>query len=144
MFKFAVAGAVLVLSGVLMSSAYASTGSSETIVLKRDANLTETGWKATGAVNDGGAWTSDFAAFSNGPVFAGTIKTTETNAAATGSFRLLFQIQGIPNTFQGNWKIVDGTGVYADLRGAGKWSEADDPSNGDHVFTLTGSVHFDP
>ena len=78
------------------------------------------------------------------PVFAGTIKTTKTNEARTGTFRILFQIQGLPNSFQGNWKIVDGTGVYAHLHGEGKWSEADDPVNGNHVFTLTGTVHSDP
>ena len=137
------AGAAI-LGSVLVGAATASTESNETIVLKRASDFSEIGWQATGSVTDAGSWTTDFQAFSRGPVFAGTTKTTETNRAATGSFSILFEIQGLPNTFQGNWKIIDGAGIYANLHGAGKWTEADDPVNGDHVFTLTGSVHFGP
>lgn len=57
---------------------------------------------------------------------------------------ITFQITGVPNSFQGNWQITDGTGPYTHLRGTGTWTEADDPLNGDHVFTCTGSVRFDP
>ena len=137
------AGAAI-LGSVLVGAAAASTRSSETIVLTRASDFSEIGWQASGAVTDAGSWTTDFQAFSRGPVFAGTTKTTETNQAATGSFSILFEIQGLPNTFQGNWKIVNGTGIYASLYGTGKWTEADDAVSGDHVFTLTGSVHFDP
>jgi hypothetical protein len=142
--RIGIAAVFVALAALIVGSALASTGSSETLVLTRDPNLAEIGWTATGAFNDSGSWTTDFSAFSRGPVFAGTTKTTETNAAQTGSFRILFQIEGLPNTFQGNWKIVDGTGVYANLHGAGTWSEADDTATGNHVFTLTGRVHFDP
>ena len=137
-----VASLMLVVSLVILAAPVGATpGSSETIVLKRSGDLTEIGWSASGAFTDAGSWTSDFLAFGQGPIFAGTIKTTETNANRTGRFRILFDVQGLPNTFQGNWKIVDATGIYAGLHGEGKWSEADDPGNGDHVFTLKGFVH---
>jgi hypothetical protein len=137
------AGAAI-LGSVLIGAASASTGSNETIIVKRASDFSEIGWQATGAFIDAGSWTTDFQALSHGPVFAGTTKTTETNQAGTGSFSILFEIQGLPNTFQGNWKIISGTGIYAHLHGTGTWTEADDPVSGDHVFTLTGSVHFDP
>jgi hypothetical protein len=138
-----VASVMLVVSLVILAAPVGATpGSSETIVLKRSGDdLSEIGWWASGAFTDAGSWTSDFLAFSHGPIFAGTIKTTETNTDRTGTLRILFEIQGLPNTFQGNWKIVDGTGIYVGLHGEGKWSEADDPGNGDHVFTLKGFVH---
>ena len=128
---------------VLAAPVGASVSASETILLKRDANRVEIGWSASGAFTDAGSWTSDFAAFGGGPspVFAGTIKTTETSTS--GSFQMKFQIHGDGGKdFNGTWTISSGTGAYANLEGGGTWTHVDLP-NGDGLFTCIGQVHFD-
>jgi hypothetical protein len=45
--------------------------------------------------------------------------------------------------FAGQWVVIAGTGVYADLHGQGMRTAVGDLTNGVVTETLTGSVHYD-
>ena len=140
MFVAAIA-ALAVVFAVSATPTRATVSTSQTILLERNANRAEIGWSASGTFVDAGSWTTDFAAFGGGrsPVFAGTVKTTETSAY--GSFQMLFQIHGDGGKdFAGTWQITNGTGSYAGLKGGGTWTHTD-LANGDGLFTCTGQVH---
>ncbi len=138
------------LAGALTASATPSDN--VTFFLTQHEDFGTIAWDAHGALEDSGTWDKGLVTFSGGksPVFAGMIKTTETNTAGTGSFRMNFQGLGYNanGSFSGTWQISRGTGIYAGLHGAGTWYEVDipDPSNPGHLlftFPCTGSVHVD-
>jgi hypothetical protein len=137
-----VVGATILASIVVLASpAGATPGSSETIVLQRNSSFQTDGWSSSGAFADAGSWTADFGAFGAGPIFAGTIKTTETGA--NGTFEMVLQVQGSITAFLGTWQITGGTGAYAGLHGSGSWSFHSD-NTGERFYTCTGSVHWEP
>src|SRR5438128_7204953 len=106
-------GAVLSIALLGAGPAAATSSTSETIVLKRDANLNPIGWNAYGPTFvDSGSWASSFAAFGGGPspIFAGTIKTIETGSGRT--FELDFQVLANATGFGGHCQLTDGTGGY--------------------------------
>ena len=135
---------------VAVGSAAATPASSDvSIVLTQDAATYDTiGWSATGSVLSGeGTWAKGLIRFHGGTgtaIFAGTIQTTMTNRAGTGSFRMNFQGlgNGATGVFSGTWQIGSGTGVYAGPHGTGTWFE-DDSNPGLFVFPCQGRIHVD-
>jgi len=141
-----VSAAMLASFALLAVPAGATPSTSETIVLKRNAELQTIGWNAYGPTFfDSGSWAGDFAAFSAdpAPIFAGTIKTIETGSA--GSLELDFQVLTSPSPtdgFGGNCQLAGGTGAYLNYRGTGTWTFSTDGVTRFYTCTLT--VHVDP
>ena len=79
---------------------------------------------------------------------SGTLHCSTVLTDAHGTITLDLQCRMIPTsetTFggPGHWVVVDGTGAYANLHGAGSLTMAINGLTGDTVETLVGFVSFD-
>ena len=136
---------VLGVSLLVPAAVQAATGGPVNLTLLRNGNdLSEISWSATGAIQDGGTWTTENRIFGgrdgvSDAFVVAQVLTTETGAK--GSFHLRFQ--GVENhviAFSGNWQLVQGTGAYAGKVGTGTWY-ATSLSTGELAFFLTGAIH---
>jgi len=122
----------------------ASGGGVSLTLLRNGSDLSEISWSATGAIQDGGTWTTENRIIGGHDGVSDAFVVTQvltTEVGARGTFHLRFQ--GIENhviAFSGNWQLVQGTGVYAGKVGTGTWYATSLPT-GELAFFLTGSIH---
>jgi hypothetical protein len=122
----------------------ASSGPVTLTLLRSGSDLSEISWSASGAIQDGGTWTTENRIFGgrdgvSDAFVVAQVLTTETGAQ--GAFHLRFQgIENRARPFSGTWQLVDGTGAYVGVIGTGTWYAESLPT-GELAFFLSGSVH---
>ena len=145
--------ATFALAGALAATPHAAASPPEDVeivasaVFAPDVSLT---WSASGAFADAGTFTFDSTHWGAVPSPAvGTLQQELTFSGADGTFtlrgNLVLTIDGDGNVvLDGPWAVLDGTGAYADLHGAGNVHLAldPDPSTPD-IATFTGRVQLD-
>jgi hypothetical protein len=142
--RIARALAVAFLATVALAPAVASAQpSSIDFTFVQNANTYETlGWASTGAITDSGDWqVTRLVAGSPKTMLFGDVDTVQ--SSSLGSFRLQWHggttpVGGIAAT----WRLTDGTGAYANMRGEGRWSQV--LSGGYLTFHCSGVVNVAP
>ena len=140
--RLAIASAAMALT-LLAPTTEAARPAPIDMVFAQDANTYATlGWVATGAVDDTGDWvTTRFVLGSPRTLLFGDVDTIQTSTA--GTFRLQWHGGTTPEGgVAATWRITDGTGIYAGMRGEGRWTQT---WSGDLLtFHVWGSVHSEP
>lgn len=96
------------------------------------------------AVNDNGTAQADITAFTvKGD--RGAFEAVETFVGSEGTFRLALRgttgpLSSLRHIARGGWRVLDGTGAYADLRGEGKFTALTDETDGALTAINTGDV----
>lgn len=142
----------LFLMSVLLVLGYAATPAMASISMPVTIHSTViigpfTGtWSASGGISDSGTLVEPSVKFAGNP---GVIHIVREVTGSQGTFTLRIDSQVVavePNgnlDFAGQWVVIAGTGVYADLHGQGTRTAVGDLTNGVVTETLTGSVHYD-
>jgi len=105
-------------------------------------------WTATGGITDGGHWTSGCTHFDGSFFHSPVVGTFQDCVFLTGADGSVITLQtenvltltdaGVCCDLKVNWRVWDGTGRYAGLRGEGRGSRIVP-----WPATLDGQVHFD-
>ena len=141
---------VLPLSLVSASPATASERESATIETQKPFGPSAGSFSASGVISDSGTFGNSTFTFSasGAPTFV-IVHVTQEFDGALGTFRIRADIKESvtedPNvlTDVGVWVILDGTGIYKDLRGRGQVTGTADENTGTIRRTYSGIVHFD-
>jgi hypothetical protein len=138
--------AVLMFVTALLMGAFASTGAAtppQPVTFSDQIGDGFVGtWSATGVVNDSGSLVEPSVRF----VGNGEIHVVREMTGSSGTITMRFQskvtsVVGDVVTFEGQWVIVSGTGLYANLHGQGERTAT--LAGGVITETLTGQAHFD-
>jgi hypothetical protein len=96
------------------------------------------------AVNDNGTAQADVTAFTvKGDT--GTFKAVETFVGSEGTFKLALHgttgpLSSPRHIARGGWRVLNGTGAYADLAGEGKFTALTDETDGTLTAINTGNA----
>jgi hypothetical protein len=128
---------------VFVPAAAASQPAVVEMVFLQNANTYDNlGWTSTGTIVDSGDWEVTRLVFgSPKTLLFGDVDSIQTSSR--GSFRLQWHGGTTPaGGVAATWRMTDGTGFYAGMRGEGRWTQT---WSGDFlVFQLWGTVHRDP
>jgi hypothetical protein len=96
------------------------------------------------AVNDSGEAQADVTSFTEKPNDLAEFEAIETFTGSKGTFRLALRGTTGPLSSQnhiarGRWRVMDGTGDYADLEGRGRFTAVTNQANGALTAINTGS-----
>jgi hypothetical protein len=139
--SIAVASA-MVAACLIAGTVLASPGRAVTMTLIRSGDdLSEISWSSSGAIADGGGWTTQRHVFGghegvSDAFVVAQVLTTQTGSS--GAFHLRFE--GLENhyiSFSGRWELYDGTGAW-NLTGSGTWYAWFDEGANQLKFELSG------
>jgi hypothetical protein len=134
-------GALLVILAALAAGPVsASVPRFVSMTFEQNGDTYETlGWTATGAIADTGDWNvTRLVLGSPRTMLFGDVDSIQTSGV--GSFHLQWHGGTTPTGgVAALWRLFDGTGAYAGMRGEGTWSQAFTPG---HIsFRIWGTVH---
>jgi hypothetical protein len=95
------------------------------------------------AVNDSGTAQADVTSFTVKPNDIAEFEAIERFAGANGTFRLALRgttgpLSSANHLARGHWRVVDGTGAYADLEGRGRFTAVTNQATGALTAINTG------
>lgn len=147
--------ALTVLLGVVETTAAAATatrgGDDHRLVIGVRVDFTtsshaEGTFAACCAVNDSGRAQADVTSFVPQPNNTATFEATETFSGSEGTFVVALRgrtgpLDSLRHIARGRWRVVSGTGAYADLRGSGVFTAVTDQNTGALTAVNSGSGH---